>query len=183
MHIGRWRLDSHVLMAQLKDLTGPQSHLDDDDPDVPEHGGRGLQIFSLLIEGKRSFPSLLMQELYSSPEERTLLDQFLLHSNTEDLPQTGQVAVDRRGTPLLLKSCLFEGPDHLRRDLIQIFPAERRFQIPNAAQICAMGVAPSFYSDRVKKPFRKIPEQRNLPLGKDSCAPLGQFCLFDALNA
>jgi len=35
----------------------------------------------------------------------------------------------------------------------------------------------------VQKTHCKIPEQRNLLLGKDPCASLGQFCLFDALNA
>jgi hypothetical protein len=45
-----------------------------------------------------------------------------------------------------------------------------------------MGVAPSFYFGRVKKPFCVIPEQRDLFPGKDSSPPLGQFRLFDALN-
>jgi hypothetical protein len=35
----------------------------------------------------------------------------------------------------------------------------------------------------MKKMRRKISEQRNLLLGKDSSATLGQFCLFDALDA
>jgi hypothetical protein len=46
-----------------------------------------------------------------------------------------------------------------------------------------MGVAATFYFDGVKKTLCKIPEQRNLLPGKDSCAPLGQFCLLNALNA
>src|SRR5882762_6895668 len=183
MHIRRGRLDAHVFMAQLKDLPGPEPHLDHNDPDIPEHGCCGLQIFSLLIEGKRSFPSLFMQELHTPAEKWTLLDQFFFHCNTKDLSQTGQVAIDRRGTPLQLESLFLEATNHLGRDLIQVFPAKERRQITGATQVGAMGVAPSFYSDRVKKPFCKIPEQRNLLLGQDSCASLGQFCLFDALNA
>jgi len=46
-----------------------------------------------------------------------------------------------------------------------------------------MRVGPPFHFDGVKKTLCKTPEQRNLILGKDSCAPLGQFRLFDALNA
>src|SRR5260221_9813084 len=89
MHIDRGRLDSHVLMTQLKDFAGPQPHLDHDDPDIPEHKRCGLQIFSFLVEGKCSFSSLLMQELHTAAEERTSGDEFLIHSNPEDLPQTG----------------------------------------------------------------------------------------------
>jgi hypothetical protein len=124
-----------------------------------------------------------MQELHAPAEKWTLLDQFFFHCNTKDLSQTGQVAIDRGGTPLQLESRLFEGPDHLRRDLIQIFPAKDRFQVTDATQVGAMGVAPSFYSDRVKKPFCKIPEQGNLLLGENSCTPLGEFCLPYALDA
>src|SRR5882762_10660562 len=170
-------------MAQLKDLTGPQPHLDHDDPDIPEHRGRRSQVLAFLIEGKRSFPSLFMQELHAPSEERTLLDQFLLHCNAKDLPQTGQVAVDRGGTPLLLDPGFLEGADQLGRDLIQVLPAKRRFQIPHAAQIGAMSVGATFYLDGVKKTLCKISEQRNLLLGENSCTPLCQLCLFDALNA
>src|SRR5712692_7054000 len=46
-----------------------------------------------------------------------------------------------------------------------------------------MGVGATFYLDGVKKTLCKIPEQRNLLLGENSCTPLGQFSLFDALNA
>jgi len=46
-----------------------------------------------------------------------------------------------------------------------------------------MGVAPSFYFDSVQKALCKIPEQRNLLLGENSCAPLGELGLFDAFNA
>jgi len=53
----------------LKDLTGPQPHLDHDDPDIPEHRGRRSQVLAFLIEGKRSFPSLFMQELHAPSEE------------------------------------------------------------------------------------------------------------------
>src|SRR5712664_2206403 len=106
MHIGRGRLDSHVLMAQLKDFTRPQSHLDHEDPDIPEHRGRTVQVFSFLIERKRSFPSLFMQELHPSSKERTLLDQILLHSNIKNLPQARQIAVNRRGTGRSEWSCL-----------------------------------------------------------------------------
>ena len=116
-------------------------------------------------------------------EEGTLLDQFFLHSNAKDLPQTGQVSVDRGGTPLLFESRFFEGPDHFRRDLIQIFPAKDRFQVTDAAQVGAMRLAATFYFDGMKKTLHKVPEQRNLLLGKDSCASLGQFCPLDALNA
>src|SRR5258708_30100574 len=124
-----------------------------------------------------------MQELHAAAEEGTLLDQFLLHSNSKDLPQTGQVAIDRSGTPLLLEARLFEGADHLRCNLIQIFPAKDRFQITDTTRVGAMRVAATFYFDGVKKTLCTIPEQRNLLLGKDSCAPLGQFCLLNALNA
>lgn len=41
----------------------------------------------------------------------------------------------------------------------------------------------SFYSNRVEKTLCKLPEQWNLLFREDSCTPLGQFCLFDALNA
>jgi hypothetical protein len=86
--------DVNVLAAKLKDFAGPQSHFDHDRPYVFKDRRRCLQISSLLVKGKRSFPSLLMQELDPPSEERTLLNQLLLHSNTKDLPQTGQVAVD-----------------------------------------------------------------------------------------
>src|SRR5258708_519670 len=79
MHIGRGRLDAHILASKLKDLAGAQPHLDHDDPDIPEHGGCGFQVFSLLIEGECSLPSLFMQELHAPAEERTLLDRFLLY--------------------------------------------------------------------------------------------------------
>jgi len=82
-----------------------------------------------------------------------------------------------------LEARLFEGPDHLRRDLGQTFPAKDRFQVTDTTQVGAMGVGATFYLDGVKKTLCKIPEQRNLLLGEDSCASLGQFCLFDALNA
>src|ERR1700687_4700676 len=158
MHVRCRRLDPHVLMAQLKDLAGPQSHLDHDDPDIPEHRGRRSQVLAFLIEGKRSLPSLFMQELHAPSEERTLLDQFFLHCTTKDLPQTGQVAVDRRWTPLQLETGLFKGPDHLGRDLIQIFPAKDRCQVTDATQVGAVGVGAAFYLDGAKKTLCKIPE-------------------------
>jgi hypothetical protein len=46
-----------------------------------------------------------------------------------------------------------------------------------------MGVGATLYPDGVEKTLREIPEERNLLLGKDPCTPLGQLCLFDALNA
>src|ERR1700682_6410475 len=145
MHVRCRRLDPHTLATELKDLAGPKSHLDHDDPDIPEQGGCCLQIFSLLIEGKRSFPSLIVQELYSPSEERTLLDQLLLHCNTKDLSQTGQVAVNRRGTPLEIDSRLLETTNHLGRDLIQVFPAKDGLQITDATPVGAMGVGATFY--------------------------------------
>ena len=150
------------------------SHLDHDNCDVPEDRGRRSQILALLTEGKRSFPSFLAQELYTTAEEGTPLDQFLLHSNTKDLPQTGQIAVDRRGTALQRESRLFKVPDHLRRDLIEIFPAKDGLQVADATQIRAMRVGTTFYLDGVKKTVCKIPEQGNLLLRENSRAPLGQ---------
>src|ERR1700687_2365162 len=123
-----------------------------------------------------------MQELYSSSEEPTLLDHFLLHRNTKDLSQARQIAVNRRGTALQLDASLLECADQLGRDLIEILPAKDRFQVTDATQVGAMGVGTTFYLDGVEKTLCKIPEQRNLLLGQDSCASLSQFCLFDALN-
>jgi hypothetical protein len=40
-----------------------------------------------------------MQEPQAACEEGTFLDHFFLHSNPKDLPQTGQVAVNRGGIP------------------------------------------------------------------------------------
>jgi hypothetical protein len=182
MNVGRGPLDPYILAAQLKDFTGTQPHLDHDHGHVPENWRRCVYIFSFLIEGKGSFSSFFMQELDPTAEEETLLDQFLLHSNSKDLPQTGQVAVNRCGTPLLLEARLLEGADHLGSDLIEIFPAKDLLQIADATQIGAIGVAPAFYSNRVEKTLRKIPEQRNLLFGKDSCASLTELCLLAALN-
>jgi hypothetical protein len=183
MNVGRGPLDPYILAAQLKDFTGTQPHLDHDHGHVPENWRRCVYIFSFLIEGKDSFSSFFMQELDPTAEEETLLDQFLLHSNSKDLPQTGQVAVNRCGTPLLLEARLLEGADHLGSDLIEIFPAKYGFQVTDTTQVGAMGVAPAFYTNCVEKTLCKIPEQRNLLFGKDPCASLGQFCLLDALNA
>src|SRR6266704_1664014 len=122
-----------ILAAKLKDFAGPQSHLDHNRADVTEDWRRCLQIFMFLVKGKRSLSSLLMQELHSSPEEWTLLDQFLLHSNPKDLPQTRQVAVNCGGAPLLLDASLLEAADHLGGDLVQVLPAKSRLQIPYAA--------------------------------------------------
>src|SRR5258707_14970375 len=88
------------------------SHLAHDNCDVPEDRGRRSQILALLTEGKRWFLSFLAQELYTTAEEGTPLDQFLLHSITNDLPQTGQMEVDSRETVLNHDSCLFKVPDH-----------------------------------------------------------------------
>jgi hypothetical protein len=46
-----------------------------------------------------------------------------------------------------------------------------------------MGVGATLYFDAVKKTLSKIPEQRNQLPRENSYTPLGQFCLFDALNA
>jgi hypothetical protein len=124
-----------------------------------------------------------MQKLHTAIEEGTLLDQFLPHGNAKHLPQTGQVSVDRRGTPLLFNSRLFEGPDHLRRDFVQIFSAKDLLQVTDTTQAGARRVVPAFYSNRVQKALCKIPEQRNVLLAEDSCTSLGQFRLLDALNA
>src|SRR5258708_2006878 len=183
MHIGRSRPDVDILAAKLKDFAGPQSHLDHDRPYVSKDRRRCLQIFPLLVKRKRPFSSLLMQELHTAAEKRTLLNHFLPYSNAKNLPQTRQVAVDRSRAQLLLDASLLEAADHLGRDLIQVPPTKGRLQIPHAAQVVAMRVASAFYFDGMQKTFCKIAEQRNLLLGENSCASLGKLCLPHALNS
>src|SRR5712692_8635227 len=60
MNVGCGRLDTHVLAAKLKDLTGPQAHLDHDNGHVLENRCRFLNICSFLFEGERSFSSFFM---------------------------------------------------------------------------------------------------------------------------
>src|SRR6266404_9520905 len=97
MHMRCGRPYVNVFAAKVEDFTRPQSHLDHDRPNLSKDRRRCLQIFTLLAKGKRPFSSLFVQELNSAAEEGTPLDQFLLHSNPKDLPQTRQIAVDRRG--------------------------------------------------------------------------------------
>lgn len=67
-----------------------------------------------------------MQELHATAKEGALLDNFLLHSDSKDLPQTGKVPVDRSGAPLQLNASFLESTDHLWCDLIQVFLAKDR---------------------------------------------------------
>lgn len=56
MHVGPGRFNAQILRVQLKDLTGPQPHFDHDDADIPEHRGRGFQVYSFFIKVKWLFP-------------------------------------------------------------------------------------------------------------------------------